>query len=407
MKYRQGCGGDAISALGFGCMRLTKKAGSIDLAKAAGELRLAMEGGVNYFDTAYFYRGNEKALGKILRDAGCRGQVYIADKMPQFFVRSPGDFEKFFRESLARLQTDYVDYYMMHMLTDLEGLERLLGMGLGQWIRRQKAEGRIRHMGFSFHGNAQSFLEILHAYPWDFCQIQYNYLDEHTQAGREGLLAAAELGMPVIAMEPLRGGRLAVALPESVRQRMAAHPRGWTPGEWALHWLWDQPEVTCVLSGMNDPDIIRDNLLAAEAGEPGSLTREDRDFLDWVREEIRRTILVDCTACGYCMPCPFGVDIPSAFRCYNLKATDGLPTARLEYTKTTAFRMTGGRASLCTRCGVCVPRCPQGIPIPDALEQAAGTLETPIYKMGSAGYKLLNRIRKPAKDTLSGEGKDE
>lgn len=397
MNYRKGCGEDKISALGFGCMRLTKKGGAIDLAKAEQELLLAIEGGVNYFDTAYFYRGSEKALGAILQKNHCRDRVLIADKLPQFYVRNGGDFDRYLTESLARLQTDRIDYYMLHMLTDLAGLQKLLDLGLAAWIRRQKADGRIRHMGFSFHGNSQSFLEILEAYPWDFCQIQYNYMDEDSQAGRAGLNAAASRGMPVIVMEPLRGGRLVTALPQNVSAAMAEHPRGWSPVDWSFHWLWDQPEVTCVLSGMNTADMIRQNLAAAEASATGCLTPADREFLDWVRGEIQRTTLVPCTGCGYCMPCPFGVDIPTAFRCYNLKATEGARTARLEYTKTTAFRMKGGPASLCTECGACVPCCPQGIDIPRELKGAVRYLETPAYKMAGMGYRFLNGLRRPLK----------
>ena len=397
MNYRKGCGEDKISALGFGCMRLIKKGGAIDLAKAEQELLLAIEGGVNYFDTAYFYRGSEKALGAILQKNHCRDRVLIADKLPQFYVRNGGDFDRYLTESLARLQTDRIDYYMLHMLTDLAGLQKLLDLGLAAWIRRQKADGRIRHMGFSFHGNSQSFLEILEAYPWDFCQIQYNYMDEDSQAGRAGLDAAASRGMPVIVMEPLRGGRLVTALPQNVSAAMAEHPRGWSPVDWSFHWLWDQPEVTCVLSGMNDGEMIRQNLRAADASAPGSLTEDDSAFLAWMRDKIQRITLVPCTGCGYCMPCPYGVDIPAAFRCYNLKVTEGARTARLEYTKTTAFRMKGGPASLCTECGVCVPCCPQGIDIPRELQGAVRYLETPSYKMAGMGYRFLNGMRKPKK----------
>jgi predicted aldo/keto reductase-like oxidoreductase len=403
MKYRKGCGEDRISALAFGCMRLTKKGGAIDMEKAERELLLAIDGGVNYFDTAYFYRGSEKALGTILRSHGCRDKVFIADKLPQFYVRGAGDFDRYLKESLDRLQTEYIDYYMLHMLTDRAGFEKLLALGLDDWIRRRKEEGRIRYIGFSFHGNSASFLDILEAYPWDFCQIQYNYMDEESQAGRKGLLAAAAKGMPVIVMEPLRGGRLVTALPQNVLTAMKEHPRGWSPVEWSFHWLWDQPEVTCVLSGMNSEGMIIENLRAADASDVGCLTDSDRKFLAWVRDEIQRTTLVPCTGCGYCMPCPFGVDIPAAFRCYNLKATEGARTARLEYTKTTAFRMEGGPASLCTSCGACVPCCPQGIDIPTELKGAVRYLETPSYKMATAGYRFLNRLRKPGKQAKRGK----
>ena len=213
MKYRLDRYGNQISQLGYGCLRFTKKGNSIDYEKAEKEVLLAIEQGVNYFDTAYIYPGSEECLGRILDENKCRDRVYLATKLPQYIIRSSAAIDKTFQEELSRLRTDYIDYYLMHMLTDYAEWEHLKELGIEQWIARQKAEGRIRQIGFSYHGETEMFLKILDAYEWDFCQIQYNYLDEHTQAGRKGLQAAAKKGIPVIIMEPLRGGKL-VTLPD-------------------------------------------------------------------------------------------------------------------------------------------------------------------------------------------------
>ena len=206
MQYRSDRRGEPVSLLGFGCMRFTRKGNSIDIDKAETEIMAAVEAGVNYFDTAYLYPGSEACLGEIVERNGIRDKIRIATKLPQYFIKSPESIDKYFNEELSRLRTDYVDYYLMHMLTDISAWQNLCANGIEDWIKRQKEAGRIRQIGFSFHGNTEMFKTILDAYDWDFCQIQYNYLDEHTQAGRAGLMAAYEKGIPVIIMEPLRGG---------------------------------------------------------------------------------------------------------------------------------------------------------------------------------------------------------
>ena len=227
MQYRPGAGGDMLSVLGFGCMRFTKKGGGIDLEKAGRELMCAIDGGVNYLDTAYIYPGSEVAVGKILEKYSARDRVYIATKLPQYLIKSRAGIERTFREELSRLRTDHIDYYLMHMITDVASWHKLEALGIREWIAEKKAAGEIRHIGFSFHGNTDMFLQILNAYDWDFCQIQYNYMDEHSQAGRRGLEAAQAKGVPVIIMEPLRGGRLVNLLPKAAQARIAAHPHGW------------------------------------------------------------------------------------------------------------------------------------------------------------------------------------
>ena len=267
MQYRNDRNGQPISLLGYGCMRFTKKGNSIDLEKAEKELLRAIELGVNYFDTAYIYSGSEVALGKILAKNNCREKINIATKLPQYLIKSKSGINKYFKEQCERLQTNYIDYYLMHMLTDIGAWEKLKRLGIEDWIAEKKASGEIRNLGFSFHGNTEKFLEILNAYDWDFCQIQYNYLDEHSQAGVAGLKAAHEKGIPVIIMEPLRGGKLVDMLPETAKKIIADYKTKRTPAEWAFRWLFNQPEVTCVLSGMNSLEMIEENCrIASDRG---------------------------------------------------------------------------------------------------------------------------------------------
>ena len=382
MRYREGAGGDRLSVLGYGCMRFTRKGGGIDLDKAERELMAAIEGGVNYLDTAYIYPGSEAAVGKILEKNNCRDRVYLATKLPQYLIKSRAGIEKTFQEELSRLRTDHIDYYLMHMITDVASWEKLERLGIREWIAEKKAKGQIRHIGFSFHGNTDMFLKVLAAYDWEFCQIQYNYMDETSQAGRRGLQAARERGIPVMIMETLRGGRLVNLLPEPARARIAAHPRGYSAAEWAFQWLWDQPGVTCVLSGMNSLEMIEENLRAAGRAEAGSFTAEDFALIEDLRREINGKIRVGCTGCGYCMPCPQGVDIPGSFRCLNELAIEGKRKAEKEYWQVTAVKKTPGSASRCIGCGKCERHCPQQIEIRKMLREAAKELETPFYKIG-------------------------
>lgn len=382
MQYRPGAGGDRLSVLGYGCMRFTRRGGGIDLEKAERELMAAIEGGVNYLDTAYIYPGSEAAVGKILEKNGCRDRVYIATKLPQYLIKSRAGIEKTFQEELSRLRTDHIDYYLMHMITDVASWEKLERLGIREWIAEKKRSGQIRHIGFSFHGNTDMFLKVLDAYDWEFCQIQYNYMDENSQAGRRGLEAAQAKGLPVIIMEPLRGGRLVSLLPEAARARIAAHPRGYTAAAWAFHWLWDQPGVSCVLSGMNDLEMVEENLRAACASAPNRFGAEDFALIEDLRRELNAKTRVGCTGCGYCMPCPQGVDIPGSFRCLNEIAIEGKKKAEKEYWQVTAVKRTPGSASRCIGCGKCERHCPQNIEIRRMLKEAAKELETPFYRLG-------------------------
>ena len=379
MLYRPDRNGRPISQLGYGCMRFTRKGSGIDYEKAEREVLLAIDQGVNYFDTAYIYPGSEECLGRILAENHCRDKVYIATKLPQYVLRTAAAVEKTFREELERLRTDYIDYYLMHMFTDYAQWERLKALGIEDWIAKKKAEGSIRSIGFSFHGDTQMFLKILNAYDWDFCQIQYNYLDEHTQAGRVGLQAAAKKGIPVIIMEPLRGGKL-VNLPEKAKKVL----KNYTPAELGLRWLWNQPEVTCVLSGMNSEEMVKENIRVASEAQPGHLTGEDLAMVETIKGIIREQEKVGCTGCRYCMPCHKGVDIPGIFHYYNLMYMEKKAPARFEFARNVGLRKEPGFATQCVGCGLCESHCPQHLPIRQKLKEADRDLRPLPYKIGIA-----------------------
>lgn len=262
-------------------------------------------------------------------------------------------------------------------------------MGMEEWIAGKLKKGEIRNIGFSYHGNSDMFKKLVDAYDWDFCQIQYNYMDETSQAGAEGLHYAHDKGLPVIIMEPLRGGRLVELLPDTAKELLRTDPLGRTPAALAFKWLYDQPEVTCVLSGMNSIEMVEENLATADM-QPGCMTHEDRKLIEKVKNKIRRHIKVGCTGCGYCMPCPRGVDIPGTFRCYNAMYSEGKSSGRREYLQYTAMRKDSSSASQCVGCGKCEKHCPQQLPIRQQLKNAASELETVRYKAAKWVIHILN-----------------
>lgn len=392
MQYRKMKDGTEVSILGYGCMRFTATAGRINLEKAEKEVMLAIENGVNYFDTAYIYGGSEEALGAILERNHCRDKVQIATKLPYYMLKNASSVEKLFQEQLKRLRTDHIDFYLMHMLFDVEVWNRLKSIGMETWIAEKKKTGAIRNIGFSFHGDTDTFKALIDAYDWDFCQIQYNYLDEHTQAGRAGLLYAAEKDIPVVIMEPLRGGRLVEGLPDAAKKAIADYPLKRTPAQWAFHWLWDQPQVTCVLSGMNSMQMVTENIASADEAGIGTFTKADHHLIDILRQKINQNLKVRCTGCGYCMPCPHGVDIPTAFRCYNQTATQKKFSAILEYAQITSLKKDSSAMTQCTKCGACEKHCPQHIEIRKELQNAKKALQ-PFYIRALLGLvgKLVKR----------------
>lgn len=369
MQYRKDKYGNDISVLGYGCMRFTKKGTGFDFEKAEREIMKAYELGVNYFDTAYIYTGSEVLIGEIFEKNHIREKINIATKLPPYLLLTSSDMDRLFKEECKRLRTDYIDYYLMHMLTDIEGFRKLEKLGFHEWVKEKKASGQIRNIGFSFHGKSDMFIKILNAYDWDFAQIQYNYLDEHTQAGVEGLKAAAAKGIPVIIMEPLRGGKLVSGLPsKAVDAFRNAHP-DWTPAEWGLRWLWNQSEVTCVLSGMNSVEMVEENCRIASS-DSVSLSEDEYAVYEKVKAAIKETMKVPCTGCSYCMPCPKSVDIPSLFASWNNMYAFDKKEARMEYLRLVALRRENATPGQCVQCGKCESHCPQGIKIREMMKQA-------------------------------------
>lgn len=381
MNYRKDKYGNELSTLGFGCMRFQTKMGKIDYVEAEKEVMYAIENGVNYFDTAYIYPGSEALMGEIFEKNNVRHKVKIATKLPHYLVKTPEALDKIFNEELKRLRTDYIDYYFMHMLTDIDAWNRLIDLGILQWLEEKKKNGTIRQVGFSYHGNTEMFIKLLDAYNWEFCMIQYNYMDEHSQAGRRGLEYAHQKGLPVMIMEPLRGGRLVNRLPDEAKKIFANYEKQYTPAQWALKWLWSQKEVTVVLSGMNSMEMVKDNINTASNTNINDLSQKDNEMLQSVVKAINAKMKVGCTGCGYCMPCPKNVDIPGAFAHYNRKYAEGWFPAMKEHVMCTALRKTPTSVSNCIGCGKCESHCPQNIPIREKLKEAEKELETPIYRM--------------------------
>ena len=375
MKYRiNRVNGDELSILGFGCMRFPK-----DERETEKLVLYAIEKGVNYFDTAFVYRNSEVTLGRILSRNNKRKDVKIATKIPPYMVKKYSDLDKIFNQELTRLQTDYIDYYFIHMITDINVWNRLVDLGIEKWIEEKKAKGVIKNIGFSYHGGREEFIKICDAYLWEFCMIQYNYLDENNQASKTGLHHAANKGIPVMIMEPLRGGRLANNLPKSVAKAFEEAPIKRTPAEWSFRWLWNQPEVICVLSGMNNMETLKENLETAKTVN-SEFTENDFKVIEKAKKAFTETIKVPCTGCNYCMPCPQGVDIPTCFSCYNNIIIEGKKAALTKYILQTSLKTKPQIASLCNKCGQCEKRCPQKIKIFTELQNTVKTFEKFYFK---------------------------
>jgi predicted aldo/keto reductase-like oxidoreductase len=386
MKYRKmGSLPWEVSALGFGCMRLPTKSmlRGVDEKKAIEIIRYGIDQGINYIDTAWLYHmgQSERVLGKALKD-GYREKVRIATKLPMVMVRNADAFDRYLNEQLERLQVSCIDMYLFHML-DQNNFAKVKRFKFIDKMEKARQQGIIKHIGFSFHDTLPVFREIIDFYPWDMTQIQYNYMDTSIQASTEGLAYAYKKGIAVVIMEPLKGGQL-VKPPKEALDVMKNAPVSRTPVNWALQFLWNRPEVACVLSGMGSRKMVEENCASADASGVGTLSAEENRVIDQIAEIYRKKIVVPCTACRYCMPCPSGVDIPQNFALLNNKAAGSsrkFSSRIVQWMITRNYRKLAksknelskknnrGNASLCVRCNACVPKCPQKIMIPDELEK--------------------------------------
>jgi len=387
LLYRKyGKTNEEVSVLGFGCMRLPIIGGdptNIDEEKAIKMIRHSIDQGVNYIDTAYPYHGtgmgnggaSEPFVAKALKD-GYRERVKLATKLPSWLIKTRADMDRYLNEQLERLETDTIDFYLVHTLGS-HTWPILKEAGITEFLDQAIKDGRIKHAGFSFHERVGLFKEIVDYYDWSFCQIQYNYLDEDYQAGKEGLVYAAKKGLGIAIMEPLRGGKLAENLPEEALQFFNQADVKRTPAEWALRWVWNHPEVSVVLSGMATMNHVTENLKVADDAQANSLTAKELYIIDQVKILYKERIKVNCTACAYCMPCPTGVNIPGCFTVYNdYSVFGGAPDTKERYKFTYNFRIgSKALASNCVECGKCETHCPQSIGIRKALKDVQEAFE--------------------------------
>ncbi|MEN6330174.1 MAG: aldo/keto reductase [Methanobacteriaceae archaeon] len=398
--------GDELSVLGFGAMRLPSKNGRTDEKRATEQIRYAIDHGVNFVDTAIAYM-NEPLVGRILGD-GYREKVKLATKIPPWKVNKPEEMEKITDIQLDNFQTHYIDYYMLHGL-NTSGWKKMLEFDALKFLDKLKDDGKIINAGFSFHADIGLFKEIVDAYDWDFCLIQYNYLDEENQAGKEGLEYAAQKGMGVLVMEPFRGGNLTRNIPPEVQEIWEEAPVKRTPAEWALRWVLNHPGVTCVLSGMNEEKHIQENLRIADEALPNSLSLEELELIGKVRDKYRKMMKIGCTGCRYCMPCPNGVDIARCFQFYDSMHlfNEGKLRSQVMYTMSTGgFEGEKAYASQCTKCGRCEKHCPQELPIMDLLDDVSQDMEGLITKILPPLFKVyltMDRLMMRRKTSL-GEG---
>jgi len=373
--------GDELSILGFGCMRLPMRNGRIDVPTATKQLHYAIDNGVNFIDTAMPYHNgtSEPFLGKALSD-GYREKVKICTKLPPWSIKTRKDMDSILDLQIKRLNVEHLDYYLVHALNKTYWKD-LVDIGLLDFLDSAKQDGRVKNVGFSFHDDIGTFKKIIDAYDWTSCLVMYSYMDNKNQAGDEGVKYAYKNDVAVFAMEPLRGGNLSKTPPDGVQEIFNRSNIVRSPAEWALRWTWDHPEVTLLLSGMNNMDHIKENIRIADEAKPHSLTSDEQSIIGDARYEFFSLMKVQCTGCRYCMPCPFGVDIPTCFDIYNSKYLYGDNRARLTY----MIRVGGimgdkSNASMCTQCGKCLSHCPQEIQIPDVLKDVSRDFEGVTYR---------------------------
>ncbi len=374
IRREMGKTGEKVSALGFGCMRLpTRDDQSIDVDEATRMLRFAIDNGVDYVDTAWGYHNgqSEPFVGSALQD-GYRDKVNLASKLPSWLIKSREDMDYYLNEQLRRLRTDVIDFYLIHAL-NRRYWKNLKEHDIFEFMDSALASGRIRHIGFSFHDTLDVFKEIIDSYGWEFCQIQYNFVDTEHQAGLEGLKYAADKGIGVAVMEPLRGGKLATNVRDDILSIWTSSGIDRTPAAWALRWVWNDPDVGVVLSGMSTMDQVRENIETAREASPNSMSSSELAIVDRVREEYKKRIKVSCTGCSYCMPCPSGVAIPTCFDFFNdAYMFDSIEDHKKAYLRSVKKE---NRASLCVECGRCEELCPQNIPIIEQLKEVSSLFE--------------------------------
>jgi predicted aldo/keto reductase-like oxidoreductase len=361
-----------VSVLGFGVMRLPQKSekmGDVDEEESIRMLRYAFDHGVNYVDSGYLYHmgKSEPIIAKAL-DGGYRGKIKVATKLPVRLLESP-NFDDYLNEQMNRLKTDKLDFYLLHGLNG-ESWSKVRDWGILDWADKKLAEGKFSHFGFSFHDDFDVFKDIIDAYDnWTLCQIQYNYMDVNYQAGRKGVEYAASKGLAIVVMEPLRGGMLTKEPPEAVAKIWNESPVRRSQADWGLSWVWNQPEISVVLSGMSAMEQVVENIEIAERAAPGLLTDEDKGIIDRVHEAYCGSRPVPCTGCAYCMPCPNGVEIPRIFQIYNDAVMyNDMPMGRFRYQM--ADVKEEQRGDKCIECGECLESCPQSIDIPGWFKKA-------------------------------------
>ena len=375
--------GDKISTLGFGAMRLPLKNGKIDRIKGKELIYHAIENGVNLIDTAYLYGDSESFLGEVLTPE-IRSKIKLSTKLPSINVRKYEDMEKFLNEQLERLQTDYIDYYLIHAV-DLKTVNRLIKRDLFKFIAKAKDEGKIKHVGFSYHGPKEEFDIIIDGYDWDVVMVQYNYFDENVQASMEGIEYAASKGMGVFVMEPLKGGILAGKMPTEVEEIFKRADPDKSNADWALEWVLNNRNVTCILSGMNTLEQLDDNLRITDRTTPLSMTLEEMETVELAKRVMRKSLKINCSTCGYCMPCPQGVNIPECLKIYNEKYLFGhkglINQSFMDYYQYVGGIMGNrGNAGLCNGCGKCLRKCPQKLDIISELKIVKKEFEVPGVK---------------------------
>jgi len=393
---------DKISLLGFGAMRLIQKNGKIDMDLASQVINYAIDNGINYFDTAFLYGmgSNEKALGEIILKCGCRNDVYLATKMNRLAIHSRDDMEKMFKQELDNLCTDYIDYYFIHNVISYQDIIDLIDMGLFDFIEDKKSNGQIINIGFSYHGSYGDFEKILELYDWDMTLLQYNYLDNQLQAGLRGIKLAHQKDMGVIIMEPLKGGLLAGTMPKQAQDLIDKSTTQRSNVDLALSWIYDTPELTCVLSGMNTMEMLEENIEITDNFTENPLNPDEKILLEQVKDVILEINKIGCTTCNYCMPCPQQINIPDIFKLYNDKylfpedKTHGIHHTYIQYAGN-MLGFTGQRhdGALCIDCGLCTSKCPQRLEIPKLLKMVDksyhGNLLRPIVPVAK---KLMKRF---------------